>query len=384
MLKFIDGLTERQKMKLNFYISRTVLGAICLVVLVFFGLVLFVNLIGELGQTGKGNYHFIQAVSYVLLTLPLLIYQIFPTTVLIGVLLGLGTLASHSELVVMRASGMSLKRIATTVLLASLVLIVVVTFIGEVIAPAMARYANNQKNLEQNKGQLISTVSGVWLREDNAFFHIVSIPSSHQVYGVTRFQFNKAHRLVTASQAVSGKLENNHWVFYNITTSVIGDHHLTQKKQASVIWPLRFNLHQFTVVDPTTLTLDELQQQIKYGRMSGVNTSRYQTTYWRRVLQPLTTLIMVLVALPFIFGPLRTVSIGLRLLVGITVGLVFFILNELLTSFGMVYQLSPLVSALSLPILFFFFALFLFGKSISTSLFLLMVNTLHINLVLFY
>lgn len=359
MQKFIVGFRESLKMKLNLYISKTIWSTIALVLIVFLGLTLFVNLITEVEQIGKGSYHFIEAISYVLLNLPLVVYQIFPTTVLIGVLLGLGTLASHSELVIMRASGMSLKRIAAIVLTATLFVIIIATIIGEVIAPTLARYANNMKNLDQNNGQLISTVSGVWLREKDAFFHILTIASSHQVYGVTRFQFSKAHRLVSASQATSGTLEHNHWVFKNVRTSIIGDHNVVQKKQASIIWPLRFNLHQFTVIDPTTLSLDELQKQIKYGRMSGINTSRYQLTYWKRIVQPITTLIMVLVAIPFIFGPLRTVTIGLRLLAGITVGLVFFILNQLITSFGMVYQLPPLLAALSIPAIFLIFALFL-------------------------
>ena len=184
--------------------------------------------------------------------------------------------------------------------------------------------------------------------------------SSRQVYGVTRFQFNKAHRLVAASRAASGHLENNRWIFTNVITSVIGKHSVAQEKQASASWPLTFNLHQFTALDPTTLTLTKLHQQIKYGRISGVNTNKYQITYWERIFQPLTTLIMVLVAIPFVFGPLRTVSIGLRLLSGIIVGLVFYILNQLLTSFGLVYQISPVLAALLLPILFFIFSLFLF------------------------
>ena len=347
-------------MKFNLYISRTIINAILLVIVVFIGLTMFVNLIGELDQTGKGNYHFIQAVSYVLLTLPLFIYQIFPTTVLIGVLLGLGTLASHSELVVMRASGMSLWRITLIVLQASLVVIVIFTFIGEVIAPAMTRYADNMKQLDKNKGQLIATISGVWLREGNTFFHIVEVASANKIYGITRFQFNKAHRLATASRAISGELRNNQWVFSKVTTSIIGADQVTQKKQASVIWPLHFNLRKFTAVAPNTLTLTELQQQIKYGRMSGINTSRYQVNYWERIFKPLTTLIMVLVAIPFVFGPLRGVSIGLRLLSGIMVGLVFYVLNQLATSFGLAYQSSPILAALILPILFLMFAFFLF------------------------
>lgn len=347
-------------MKLDLYITRTVIGSILLVLIVFFGLILFLNLIGERGQIGSGNYHFPQAVHYVFFTLPLFLYQFFPPVVLIGVLLGLGSLASHSELVIMRTSTMSLLRIATTVLLAALAIITVFTLLGETVVPAMTRYANDVKDLQRNNGRLVTTVAGVWLHEDNTFFHILRIASADRVYGVSRFQFDQQHRLETASYADSGTLKDSQWVFNNVSTSIINHHSITQKKQRQVIWPLKFSPHQFETSDPATLNLLALHQRIEYGKSNGINIQHYEFSFWKRIFQPLTTLVMVLVAIPFIFGPLRSVSIGLRLLSGVIVGLNFYILNQLLTSFGMVYQLSPIFTALLLPGLFFLFALFLF------------------------
>lgn len=349
-------------MKLSLYIARTLISSILLVFIVFFGLILFLNLIGELKETGAGNYHFLQAVHYVLFTLPLFLYQLFPPVVLIGVLLGLGTLASHSELVIMRSATMSLLRIATIALLAALVIIAVITLLGETIVPAMARYANDVKKLQRNNSQLATTVYGVWLREDNIFFYISRITSVHQIYGVSRFQFNQQHHLQTASHADSATLRNKQWVFNNVSTSIISEHSITQRKQQQVIWPLTFNLHQFHTFDPTTLNLLVLYRQIGYGKINKVNVVPYQFIFWKRLFQPLTTLIMVLVAIPFVFGPLRSVGVGLRLLSGIAVGLIFYILNQLLTSFGMVYQISPIIAALLLPGLFLLFALFLFWR----------------------
>ena len=347
-------------MKLNLYIARTLISSILLVFTVFLSLILFLNLIGELKETGAGNYHFLQAVHYVLFTLPLFLYQLFPPVVLIGALLGLGTLASYSELVIMRSATMSLLRITTTVLLAALVITAVITLLGETMVPAMARYANDVKNLQRNNSQLVNNISAVWLREDNTFFYISRITSAQQIYGVSRFQFNRQHQLQTASYADSATLKNKQWIFNNVSTSIIGQHNITQKKQKQVIWPLKFNLRQFRTFDPTTLNLLELYRYIEYGKLNKVNIVPYQFIFWKRLLQPLTTLIMVLVAIPFVFGPLRSVSVGLRLLSGIIIGLIFYILNQLLTSFGMVYQLSPIVAALLLPGLFLLFALFLF------------------------
>jgi lipopolysaccharide export system permease protein len=347
-------------MKINLYLARTVISAIFMVLVVFLGLILFVNLLGEIGATGSGNYTFFDAVKYTLLYLPLVLYQIFPMIVLIGVLVGLGTLASHNELTICRTSGMPLISIAMVVITAALVVTIVVTLIGEGFAPGMARYADKEKSLEKNNGQVISTLSGIWVRDSNDFFHIATISQDNKVTGVTFFEFSPQHELLQASRAAYGVFQNNAWQFHQITTSKIFPDHVERSTQDTASWPLRFNFHQFTHFDPHLISLLNLKRQINFGLQNGSNVSSYQITFWMRILQPLTTIIMVLVAIPFIFGPLRSVGMGLRLLSGIMVGLVFFILNQFVMSFGLAYQIAPLLAAALLPCIFLVFSMFLF------------------------
>ena len=349
-------------MNIALYIAKTIASAIALVLIVFFCLFLFVALLSEFGSIGSGHYGFWQAFQFVFLSTPLSIYSIFPSIILIGVLLGLGSLASHNELMIFRTSGMSLLKIAKIILTTALLITVLMTLIGEGLAPQMARYAQNQKNLAQSNGQVITTLSGVWARKENSFFHIALVKSADQLDDVTYFRFNDQYQLVSASQAERGERINGAWVFYNIQTSLFQGDHVEHENVATAKWPLDFNQHTFSNFDPALQDLYYLHKQIEFVRASGGNASNFELTFWSRIFQPLTTLIMVLVAIPFIFGPLRSVSLGLRLLSGIMIGLIFFILNRFLVSFGLAYQIPPLVAASALPILFFIFSLFLFRR----------------------
>ena len=349
-------------MKLALYTAKTIASAIALVLIVFFCLFLFVALLSEFGSIGTGHYGFWQAFQFVVLSTPLSIYTIFPSIILIGVLLGLGSLASHNELMIFRTSGMSLFRIAKIILTTALLITIIMTLIGEGVAPKMARYAQNQKNVAQSNGQVITTLSGVWARKDNSFFHIARVGSSNHLYDVTYFQFNNQYQLVAARQAKSAERINGVWTFYNIQSSLFQGNTVQHQSAVSAKWPLDFNKHTFSNFDPSLQDLVYLYKQVEFVEASGGNANNYELTFWSRIFQPLTTLIMVLLAIPFIFGPLRSVSLGLRLLSGIMIGLIFFIMNRFLISFGLAYQIPPLVAASSLPALFFIFALYLFRR----------------------
>ena len=78
---------------LDTYIAKTIIGGTLMVLLVLGALLAFVDFIAELDDVGKGQYGMLQAASFVLLSLPKRLYELFPTAVLIGSLLSLGTLA---------------------------------------------------------------------------------------------------------------------------------------------------------------------------------------------------------------------------------------------------------------------------------------------------
>jgi lipopolysaccharide export system permease protein len=347
-------------MKLALYLAKNIISSTLLVLCIGLSLLFFINFLGEMSSIGTENYNFIAALKYVLCLTPLSVYQIFPTVVLIGLLLGLGALASSQELTIMRTAGQSILKITGQVLLAVLFMTIIAESIGEGIAPSLLSYGNNQKLIAQSNGQILNTINGLWLREGNDFYHINSVSSHAQMLGVTEFQFNDDEKLLSSTYATEADLINGQWVLKNgVSTSFTKDTP-TRSQFLQAPWDLSLHIDLLKPQDPNTLTLPELNRQIKAQEDLGFNVSGLLLQWWTRFFAPLYTLIMALISIPFVFGPLRSVSIGLRLLSGIVVGLLFFIANSVLAPLSLVFAIPAPMAALISPLLFLSFAVVLF------------------------
>lgn len=336
------------------YLGKTVISTILLVLLLFIGLGVFISLIIQLNDLGMGEYGIFAALEYVLLDLPKQIYMLFPVATLIGVMLGLGLLANHSELTVLRASGVSINQIAFAVLKAAMLVLILATIIGEWVAPYTANYAESHKAVLTSNGQSITTRQGTWIRDGKNFIYIHMILDNSHLEGITRYQLDDHNRLLEVSYARKGAYEKHQWHMQNIASSKITSQKITAEHAANAYWNLAINpkvLH-ISTVDPDSMTLVQLYNYIRYLKTNNLNTNDYTLTFWQRAFQPLATILMILLAIPFVFGSMRNVSMSLRLMIGIMVGLIFSFVNQFFGPFSIVYQWPPLLAAL-LPILLF-------------------------------
>ena len=200
------------------YLSINVIGAILIVLLVLTSLLIFVDFSQELSDLGTGNYDVLHASLYVLMTLPAGIYQFFPIAGLLGSLIGLGILASRSELIVMRSAGVSILHIAKIVLQAACLLLILAFLLGEVATPTLQRHAAAYKTEAMSKGQAFHTSRGAWLRQGNAFIRIETILSKHQLKNITLYQFDASHNLKASTFAKSAIYENDQWFLKTIAS----------------------------------------------------------------------------------------------------------------------------------------------------------------------
>lgn len=339
---------------LNRYLIRTVIEATLLAMLVLIGMQCFIIFVRELHDIGTKDYGVMQALVYVPLLLPSNLYQFFPMAGLLGCLLGLGRLASRSELIVMRAAGVSMAQIIFAVLKAALIMLVIATAMGEWLGPHAEDYAEHYKAIAMSGGQVLNTQQGMWFRDGDNFIHVNSVSGHGWVLqGITRYHINN-HRLKTASYAQSGEFHQGQWVFNNIEQSTISNEQVTSAHFARQVWDVSFNprLLNMGEADPSQLTLPRLYGYIQYLKQTHQSPEQAQFTFWQRLFQPLATVIMICLAVPFIFGPLRTVTMGLRILAGIVVGFGFYMLNQFFGPLSMVYQLPPLLAA-ALPTFLF-------------------------------
>ena len=340
---------------LHKYIGWTVIKLTLLVLLVILGVDFFITLVSELSSIGQGNYGLVQALQYSLLSLPSNLYALFPTVGLLGSLLGLGLLAASSELVVMRTAGVSVFSIVFAVLKAALLLIVVVTLIGELVAPAAQQLADREKLLAESGGQAAETTQGLWFKSGNDFINVSRVTNKLVLVGVRQYEFDDQHRLVSTLTAKKALQENGRWWLYNVQQSRINaDDSIQAFTYSKLPWRVTINARILGVSmdNASEMNLVRLYHYITYQHRNGLSASNYSLAFWQRMLQPLATLIMIFLAIPFIFGPLRSVTMGVRIVTGAMIGLIFYLLNQFFGPVSLVYQIPPVVGA-SLPIILF-------------------------------
>jgi len=343
--------------RLERYIAKTIISSTGVVLAILLGIQSFIQFAAQLQDVGKGNYQWLEALFFVPLMLPSDLYLLFPMAALMGSLIGLGRLTTSSELVVMRTSGMSLFRIAKAIIVTAIIMMFVTTMIGEFVGPKARDKALKIKAIALSKGQMLQTRHGVWLRDGHKFIHIAHINNKIRISGVTLYQFGPNNKLVSSRYAKEAVYENNQWQFLNVDESIIYDDHVQTYHYKKQSWPVKIDTHlvMLSKVDPNQQSLHKLYQYLKFRRSSGMGQGPYEFVFWKRIFQPLSTLVMILLAIPFIFGTMgrgAQSNSGFRVVIGIFIGFGFYILNQFFGPMSQVYQIPAVLAALLPSVIF--------------------------------
>ena len=332
---------------LDTYIAKTVIGGTLMVLLVLGALLAFVDFISELDDVGKGQYGMLQAASFVLLSLPKRLYELFPTAVLIGSLLSLGTLSGNSELTVMRAAGVSIMRIVFSVIQAGLILLIFVALIGEVVVPSSERQAQTLRAKDLKQNIILGGGGGFWARDGMNFFYISKVFPGLNLGKVNIYEFSEENQLKRITHAESAKYRNDVWQLDKVKQTEFTNGHIKSSETSSEIWQKLLNPDLFDVVSvkPENMSAIDLYQYSNYLQENQLESSHYQLAFWIKIFTPISTLVMLLIALPFVFGSQRSTGSGNRMLVGLLLGISFFLLNRTMNHLGQVYQIYPFISA---------------------------------------
>lgn len=334
--------------KLDLYIGRNVLVAILAVLGVITGLAMLFAFIDQLGDLEQG-YTLYEAFIYVLLTTPRRLYDVLPMSALIGCLIGLGSLASNSELTVIRAAGVSLLRIVWAVIKPLLLLMVLGLVIAEYVAPWTEVQAQARRSLLQADGKAQSSKHGLWHRQGQEYIHINSVQPGGRLVGVTRYEFDEERKLQRSSFARDAIfIAEGEWELRNGVATRLHERHSETEQFKQERWPIALTpeLLNTVVVEPDALPISGLWSYARYLVEQGLNSGRYWLAFWSKLLQPLVTGALVLLAISFIFGPLRSVTLGQRVFTGVVVGFVFRIAQDLLGPASLVFGFSPLLAVL--------------------------------------
>jgi lipopolysaccharide export system permease protein len=333
---------------LDRYIVWTVVGASAMVMAVLLTLLALFLFIGEQSDVGTGNYGSPQALHFVLLNLPTQLFQFLPIAALLGALLGMGTLAKGSELTVMRASGVSIGRIGVSVGIAGILLTVVAFLVGEFLAPPLAQMARANKAIARYTSINFARSGGAWVRDGDLILRADRQAGGSAFRGILVFDLTDKNRLAAVGRAASAtERADGTWELGEFAQTRFGERGVAMVKAPSR--PLNTRVSAaflgLAASSPQELSLRELGDAISYLKFSGQNSRQYRFAFWSIVARMVAIPLAVLLALPFLFGSLRTSGSGARATFGLILGMGYFILQRMVASGTIAFGLDPLLLA---------------------------------------
>ncbi|WP_417614322.1 LPS export ABC transporter permease LptG [Oceanisphaera sp.] len=347
------------------YIGRTVLMSILLCELTLVGLSAIIRYVEQLRSVGEGSYTLLSAFYFVVLSMPQEIVLFFPIAALLGGLIGLGQLASNSELVVMQAAGRSRFNIVISALKTTLPLMLLIMLMGEYVAPVAKLASDDLRTQAKSDGQVVLSVYGVWAKDNDAYINIGQARRDGTLRDITLYYFDDDTRLKRITQAASASYEGQQWRLTNITDTLFNHGvSIEAKKFDSREWQTSLTPEKLGVVaiEPSELSMRGLWEYKGYLEDNGQDSGLYALEFWRKALQPIMVIAMMLLASSFVFGALRSVTMGARLLMGILFGFSFYVANEVFGPISLVYDVPPMLGALGPSLLFIGIALFLLNR----------------------
>jgi lipopolysaccharide export system permease protein len=337
------------------YLSAEIVGSTLLVFAALLMLFAFLDLIHELGELGKGNYRLVNIISFVLLSLPGHVYELFPIAALIGTLFALAQLVASSEYTVMRVSGVSVPRMALTLVQVGLLFSAMTFVIGEFVAPPAEQFA------QQLRAKAITGViaqefrSGLWVKDERNFVNVAQVLPDAVLVGVKIFEFDNNLRLRRISLAQRGEyLRNNRWQLRDVVQTDFDDGKMQVSRLAEAEWQsvIDPDLLNVLLVVPEHMSAWNLYSYVQHLRENNQQASRHEIAFWNKLLYPLAVLVMMVLALPFAYNQQRAGGVGAKVFAGIMLGIGYVTLGRLFTYLGLLRDWPPFWSA-ALPTLLF-------------------------------
>ncbi|MFN3162005.1 MAG: LPS export ABC transporter permease LptG [Pseudohongiellaceae bacterium] len=338
---------------LDSHIRNTVLASMAIVIALITSLDIIFALLEELADTG-GDYTVVNALVFVALTSVTSIYELLPFAALGGALIGLGVLASNQELVVMQSAGVHAWRIVLAVLQPTLLVMILGLGLGEYVAPPLEQVANSNRAVQVSGSASIGSQQGTWRRIGQEYIHINAIaPGGETLFGVTRYRVDANRQLQSASFAESAEYredeQGGYWQLANIRQSLLRPDRIDAVSYRQEDWRVDLSpaLLSVLLVEPDKQSISGLYRLARFFDTQGLDSATYYLAFWKKLLQPLSTLALVILAVSFIFGPLREATTGFRVFVALAVGLLFTIVQRMMEPASLIYGFSPLLAVLT-------------------------------------
>jgi lipopolysaccharide export system permease protein len=339
---------------LDRYIAKTLLKYSLSVMVILVGIFAFFKFLEEADDIGKMAYTLSSALAYIGLLIPSIVYTLFSIIILLGVVLGLGHLASNSELVIMKGSGLSILDITKITLKVSAVFALIVIIIGESLSPIMSEYAQQYRSEALGKSATLSNQQGFWIRDNDNFIHVNKNINGQSFSDITIVRLSKAGKMesvvhsdyaVFDGSSINLKQSNFFRIDHDKKLTVIEQQDLQQ-------YTTEVNFDQEFInslkKEPKSLSTWQLFRHITFLSNNSLSADEYEIEFYSRVVKPLTLLTMIILSIPFVFGSLRDASLGKKIFMAIVLSLFFWLSSRLGAQLSLFFDMDHFLSA-SLP-----------------------------------
>lgn len=350
---------------LDRYIGAVIVRGYCLVMLVLLTLFVFLDFVDQLEDLGKGDYQIKDIGLFVLLMLPRHFLELVSVTVLLGGTLALGGLANSSELVAMRAGGISVRQIGFSVLKTGILVMLVVVVLEQFVAPPLQQFAHEYRLSAISAALQQRSESGLWSRDGLSFINIGDIRHGRIPSNIEIYEFDETGRLVLFIHADSANIvDHDQWLLNDVLQKTFDGQRLVTMQLSDRVWEAFLTAEQVQILEPPveSLSITDLLHFIRYLRGSQQRTARYELALWEKLALPLSTVAMALMSVPFVFGLPRVTNTGQRVLVGSLIGIGFYLLTQIFANLGQLLNVSPAIATLTPSAIIVGFAAFLLRR----------------------
>lgn len=334
---------------------------ILLLMAALLGMFAFFDLLQELESIGKGSYGVGKILLFVLLSAPGHIYEIVPLAVLIGTMYTLAQFARNSELIILRVSGMSILDIGIALLRIGLVFALLTFIVGELITPL------SEKTAQRMRVKAIKSVvaqdfrSGLWVKDGKSFVNVEQVLPDAELVNVHIYQFDENFQMTAINTAKSARFNGDNWDLKDLTATRLEKVKVESKTLPKAQWKslIRPELMNVLLVVPEKMSAWNLYSYISHLSKNKQKTARYEIALWAKIIYPIASVVMIMLALPFGFLQQRSGGVAGKILAGIMLGILYQVLNKVFLHLGLLNDWSAFTSAVMPTFLFLLTSLFM-------------------------
>jgi lipopolysaccharide export system permease protein len=331
------------------YIANTLLTYSIVVLLVWLSIYSFFNFLTELNSVGTLNYTILEAFKYIILQLPEVAYDQISAVILLGCVLGMGHLATTGQLIILRASGISILKLTWLTLKNAIIFLIIIVVIGELVAPNLTKYAENERSNAMGQNSFSKSQDGFWIRDGDNFINVKnnfdgSVFNDITVIEVNN-QSNKIERVVNSKSAIfdGQNINMESTNIFSINSSNLFDEIALKernlyKKKVTFDQDLIDSLEK----EPKDLTTFTILKQIQFLTDNKLRAEVFEVELYKRLVKPITLIAMILLAMLFIFGSTRDATLGRKIFFGVAIGLSFELISRIGGALALSFDFSPL------------------------------------------